>query len=195
MLRLLLVLFRLSALTKLVNKKTEQGFRGPAPYFDERYEGIMINGELRYRVYNRCGHDIGVYVSNGQQSLNIKPNSFAVLSVNDILYIESICNHKKFFSAKMLVPVDDSGKELSLEELGGFSDESTEVHHSTKEIETNLKKPFNAFKSWINKIEDPVELHEIWEVGKKMDLPASKLKILKAKLPNRDLLEEDGSEE
>ena len=155
----------------------------------------MINGDARYRVYNRCNHAIGVYVNNGQQSLNIRPNSFAVLSVNDILYIESICNHKKFFSGKMLVPVDDNGKDLSLEDIGGFTDEGTAVHHNVKEIETNLKKPFNAFKSWINKIEDPVELHEIWEVGKKMDLPASKLKILNAKMPNRDLLEEEISEE
>lgn len=155
----------------------------------------MINGDMRYRVYNRCSHSVGVYVNNGQQSLNIKPGSFAVLSVNDILYIESICNRKKFFSAKMLVPVDDAGKDLTLEDIGGFSDESTEVHHSKKEIETNLKKPFNAFKSWINKIEDPVELHEIWEVGKTMDLPASKLKVLNTKMPNRDLLEEEVSEE
>ena len=155
----------------------------------------MVNGDTRYRVYNRCNHAIGVYVNNGQQSINIKPNSFAVLSANDILYIESICNKKKFFSSKMLVPVDDAGKDLRLEDLGGFSDESATIHHSAKEIETNLKKPFNAFKSWISKIDDPVELHEIWEVGKKMDLPASKLKILNAKMPNRDLLNEEESEE
>jgi len=150
-----------------------------------------MNGDLRYRVYNRCNHAIGVYVNNGQQSLNIKPGSFAVLSVNDILYIESICNHVKFFSAHMLVAVDDNGKDLTLEEIGGFTDESTGKHHSVEEIEANLKKSLNAFKLWINDIDDPVELHEIWEVGKHMDLPASKLKILNAKLPNRDLLEEE----
>ena len=150
-----------------------------------------MNGDIRYRVYNRCKHDIGVYISNGQQSLNIKAGSFAVLSVNDILYIESICNKRKYFSGKMLVPVDDSGKDLSLEDIGGFTDESAPVHHNENEIESNLKKPFNAFKAWISKIEDPVELHEIWEVGKKMDLPASKLKILSSKMPNRDLLEEE----
>lgn len=155
----------------------------------------MINGDARYRVYNRCHHAIGVYVNNGQQSINIKPGSFAVLSVNDILYIESICNHKKFFSARMLVPVDDNGKDLSLEEIGGFTDESTEVHYNAKEIEANLKKPFATFKSWINSIEDPVEINAIWEVGKKMNLSANKLKVLNTKMPNRDLLEEEESEE
>ena len=153
-----------------------------------------MNGDLRYRVYNRCKHDIGVYISNGQQSLNIKSGSFAVLSVNDILYIESICGKRKFFSGKMLVPVDDSGKDLTLEDIGGFTDESAPVHHDDKEIEANLKKPFAAFKSWISKIDDPVELHQIWEVGKTMDLPASKVKLLNAKMPNRDLLREDSEE-
>ena len=150
-----------------------------------------MNGDIRYRVYNRCHHAIGVYVNNGQQSLNIKPGSFAVLSVNDILYIESICNRKKFFSAKMLVPVDDSGKDLTLEEIGGFTDTSTEIHYDADEIKANLKKPYAAFKSWISKIEDPVEIHAIWETGKDMDLPASKLKLLQAKMPNKDLLDDE----
>ena len=123
-----------------------------------------------------------------------KPGSFAVLSVNDILYIESICNRKKFFSAKMLVPVDDNGKDLTLEDIGGFTDTSTEVHYDVDEIQTNLQKPFAAFKAWINKIEDPVEIHAVWEVGKEMDLPASKLKILQAKMPNKNMLEIDEEE-
>ena len=150
-----------------------------------------MNGDLRYRVYNRCNHGIGVFISNGTQSLNIKPGSFAVLSVNDILYIESICNHKKFFSTKMLVIVDDDGKELSLEEVGGFTTESDNIHYNAEEIEANLRKSYNAFKSWLLKIDDPVEIHAIWEVGKNMDLPASKLKLLQSKMPNVDLLDNE----
>lgn len=153
-----------------------------------------MNGDARYRVYNRCNHGIGVYVNNGQQSLNIKPGSFAVLSVNDILYIESICNRKKFFSAKMLVPVDDAGKDLTLEDLGGFTDESSDVHYDVDEIQENLNKSYAAFKSWISKINDPVEIHAVWEVGKEMDLPQSKLKLLQAKMPNKDLLETEENE-
>ena len=148
-------------------------------------------GDQRYRVYNRCKHDIGVYVNNGQQSLNIKPGSFAVLSANDILYIESICGHKKFFSSKMLVATDGNDKDLTLEDIGGFTDESAEKHHDDKDIETNLNKSLKTFKAWIESIDDPVELHAIWEVGKKMDLPQSKLKVIQAKIPNEDLLADD----
>jgi len=155
-----------------------------------------MNGDTRVRVYNRCKHDIGVYVSNGQQSINIKAGNAPVsLAVNDVLYIEGICNRKKYFSSGMLVIESNDGKPLTLEDIGGFTDQSAEVHHEAKEIEANLKKSLNAFKAWISGIEDPVELHEIWEVGKKMDLPASKLKILSSKMPNRDLLDEEVSEE
>lgn len=155
-----------------------------------------MNGDTRVRVYNRCKHDIGVYVSNGQQSINIKAGNAPVsLAVNDVLYIEGICNRKKYFSSGMLVIESNDGKPLTLEDIGGFTDQSAEVHHETKEIEANLKKSLSAFKTWISGIEDPVELHEIWEVGKKMDLPASKLKILSSKMPNRDLLDEEVSEE
>lgn len=154
-----------------------------------------MNGEERFRVWNRCNHDIGVYVSNGQQSVNIKAGSFAVLTVNDILYIESICNHKKFFSAKMLVPTDDNNKDLTLEDLGGYSTPDTEVHLNEKEIETNLSKSFKAFKAWMDTVSDPVEIHAIWSVGKKMDLPQSKLKVIQAKIPNEDLLAEEEAAE
>lgn len=150
-----------------------------------------MNGDKRFRVWNRCKHDIGVYVSNGQQSLNIKTGSFAVLPVDDIMYIESICNQRKLFSAKMLVPVDENGKDLTLEDLGGYSSEDVEVHLNEAEIKSNLEKSFKNFKSWIETIEDPVELHAIWEVGKTLDLPQSKLKVIQSKIPYEDLLADE----
>ena len=158
-------------------------------------EQKIINGDSKFRVYNRCSHSIGVVMSNGILSANVKPGSFVMLSVNDILYIESICNRKKFFSMKMLVPVDENGNELTLEQIGGFTDASVEPHRDPDEIMELLNKPFASFKAWITKVDDPVELHEIWEVGKIMDLPASKLKLLQSKMPARDLLGEEASEE
>lgn len=149
-----------------------------------------MDGEKRFRVYNRCKHDIGVTLTSGQQP-NIKAGSFLPLTVNDILYIESICTKRKFFSAKMLVPVSDDGKDLSLEDLGGYVDEDSLPHMNDEEIISGLKKPFKAFESWLNKIEDPEELHAVYMVARTMDLPASKLKVLKAKAPNKDWLGED----
>lgn len=149
-----------------------------------------MDGEKRFRVYNRCKYDIGVTLTSGQQP-NIKAGSFLPLTVNDILYIESVCSKRKFFSSKMLVAVSDDGKDLSLEDLGGYADEDSLPHMNDEEITSALKKPLKAFETWLNKIDDAEELHAVFMVAKTMDLPASKLKILKAKAPNKDWLGED----
>ena len=149
-----------------------------------------MDGEKRFRVYNRCKYDIGITLTSGQQP-NIKAGSFLPLTVNDILYIESICQKRKFFSSKMLVIVSDDGKDLSLEDLGGYSDEDSLPHMNDEEITSALKKPLKAFEAWLNKIDDPEELHAVFVVARGMDLQASKLKILKSKAPNKDWLGED----
>lgn len=146
-----------------------------------------MNGDTKLRVYNRCNYDIGVTLTSGQKP-NIRKGSFLPLSVDDILYIESIARGRKPFSSKLLVPVGDDGKDLMLEDLGGYTDTYAEKHFSKEEIMTNLKKPFKAVENWLNKIEDPVELHAISEVALEMDLPGSKLKLIQAKVPNVDFL-------
>ena len=149
-----------------------------------------MNGDQKFRVYNKCKYDVGVKLTSGQAP-NIKAGSFLPLSVNDILFIESICTGKKFFSAKMLVAVDDSGRELTLEELGGYEDPYSPPHLSDEEITAALKKPAKAIEAWLNEIEDPVELHAIFEVAKGLDLPSSKLKVLSSKMPNKEWLGEE----
>lgn len=149
-----------------------------------------MDGETRYRVYNRCKYDIGVNLVNGQAP-NIRAGSFQLLTVNDILYIESLCSRDKFFSSKKLVPVDDNGNDISLEQLGGYPDDTVEQHLSDEEITAALKKPVKAFEAWLEKVNAPQELHAIYDVAKGIDLPSSKLKILKAKIPNKDWLAEE----
>lgn len=149
-----------------------------------------MDGEKRFRVYNRCKYDIGVTLTSGQQP-NIKAGSFLPLTVNDILYIESICQKRKFFSSKMLVPVSDDGKDLSLEDLGGYADEDSLPHMSDEEIISMLKKAPKVVETWLDGIDDPEEMHAIYMVAQSMDLPKSKLAILKAKAPNKDWLGEN----
>lgn len=149
-----------------------------------------MNGDIRLKVFNKCHYDIGVTLTTGL-STNIRSGSFAVLTVNDILYIESICARKKFFSSGMLSVVDDNGKELTLEDLGGYTDTYAEKHFDEDEITAYLRKSAAKLGEWLDTIEDPSELHAIWEVAKGMDLPASKVKLIQAKIPEKDLLKED----
>lgn len=143
---------------------------------------------MRYRVYNRTKHDIGVSTVAGI-SLNIAAGNFQMLTVNDMIFIENACRHIKYFAARELVPVDDSNKDVPLEEIGLYADPSSE-HISDEDIVSALKQSVKKIEAWIDGITDEVELHSIYMVAKDMDLPVSKMKILKAKMPNKDWLDE-----
>ena len=147
----------------------------------------MINGEQRLRVYNRAKYDIGVRLINGV-SFNIAPNSFQVMTANDIMFIESAYPDSKFFTRKLLMPVDDAGKDIDMSEFGFINAE--DVHKDDKEISEMLKQPAKKLEAWLATIEDDAELHAIYTVATEMDLPASKLKILSAKIKNKDWLGE-----
>jgi len=151
-----------------------------------------MDGDKKFRVFNRCKYDIGVNLMSGQQP-NIKAGSFIMLSVNDILYIEST-SKRKIFSAKMLVAVDESGNDVELEELGGYPDPYSTPHLNDEEIVDRLSKSAKVIAAWLKDIEEPEELHAIFEVAKTMDLPASKLKVIQAKMPSKDVLEDNEEE-
>ena len=149
-----------------------------------------MDGSKVFRVYNRCGYDIGVTLTSGVQPI-IRAGSFLPMSVNDILYLETIARGKKKpFSSKELVVVSDDGKDLTLEDLGGYTDTYSEKHFSKEEISANLKKSAKQIEAWLEKIEDVIELNSILDVAKSLDLPTSKMKVIMAKLPEADVFSE-----
>ena len=149
-----------------------------------------MDGMKMFRVYNRCNYDIGITLTSGQQPI-IRVGSFLPMTVNDILYLVSIARGKKKpFSSKELVIVDDSNKELTLEDLGGYTDTYSEKHFGEKEITANLKKSAKQIEVWLADIEDPSELYAIHKLAKEMDLASSKMKLIEAKIPDPDMFDE-----
>lgn len=147
-----------------------------------------MDGSTLFRVYNNMNYDIGITLSSGQKPV-IRSGSFLPISVNDILYIESIALRVKPFSSKMFIIRDNDNNDLTLEDIGGFSDPYAKKHYDADEIAANLSKNAKHISAWLKEIDDPIELDAIRDMAEKMDLPGSKLKIIQAKVPNKNLLE------
>lgn len=144
----------------------------------------------RYQVKNKTHHDIGVLLSTGNR-VRFKAGGHQFLTLDEIMYIESICAHTKYFSKKMLVPIDARGNELSMEELDCYINTDNNPYYDDAEIEARLKQSAAKIKAWLADIEDPAALDAIYRVAIKMDLASSKIKVLKEKMPEKDFLEDE----
>lgn len=153
---------------------------------------MMINGDERYRVWNRAKFSIGLKLMNGVE-MNIQPGSFQILTVNDIIYIEATFTASKFFGKKLLVITDDQNNEIAIDTLGLQSPDAN-AHQNDEEIIAHLKSSAKKLEEWIAAIEDDEELHAIYEVAKSIeaDIPLSKIKILKKYMPDKDWLDDLG---
>jgi len=152
-----------------------------------------MDNNVTYRVYNNANYDIGITLSTGQQRVIRAGTPLPYIPAEEIIFIESNATCKPF-SSKLLLIKDTNDKELSLEEIGGFTDPYAEKHFSPDEIAANLEKSAKFIANWLKDIEDPIQLDAIGEMAKKMDLPGSKFKVIQAKLPNKNMLEPDDEE-
>lgn len=145
------------------------------------------------KVYNNCRFDIGVIPLAGPtQARNIPGggNHFIYLTVDDILHIESNCSANPPFAKKKLIIRDENDNIVELSDLN-MMENPVDRHYTDDEIVSYLKKNMAQFTAWVNQIEDPAELYAVYTMAMTLDLPASKLKVLRNKMPNRDFLEDD----
>lgn len=106
------------------------------------------------------------------------------------MYVETLCSYgDKLFSTQKLKVVDRSGNVVNVENFGVAIAEETSVHNERDEIVKKLKSNINTFKKWINEINEPEELYDIYVIAKELDLNASKLKVLSDKLPEKNMLD------
>lgn len=147
----------------------------------------MVDTTKKYKVVNVCRFDIGVVFLNGV-GVNIKPGSFQMMSVDDILFCESICTDTKLFAQGYLEIRDERNQPVSIEEFDMVPASENEIHKQDSEIEALLKGNIKKMEAWLKTVDDKAELFAISEVAKKLDLPAGKLKLLKEKMPDTELL-------
>ena len=149
----------------------------------------MTNSNELYRVYNKTKYAIGVQFPDGR-AYNIRPNNFLLLDANDIAMIENQCRRKKFISQKMLVPMNEQDEPVDVMGLFRIQEaDEGDKHLDEDDLKVKLNQSIKKMEAWLNTVTDESELYAIWDAAKQMDLPASKLKILNAKIPNREWLE------
>lgn len=135
----------------------------------------------RVRVRNTTKYDIGLVTQTGL-GYNIKAGLFITMSRDDVEYNMALAP-KLFVKPAQLVVEDD---ELS-QSVG--IDSFKEAAISDAEIEKVLKGTAAKMKAFV---QENKENHHILEAlagkAEKMDLPASKIRVLQEVLPFRDFL-------
>jgi hypothetical protein len=136
---------------------------------------------LKYKVFNNNRFNVGIRFENeANREILIKPNSFVLMSEDDILYVDTV---SKLFS-KGILYVEDEDLMVKM----GYMEKNPNTI-SEDEIRKILKMPNNKMKEELSKIDAKHAIDKVIAVTKESDLPQSKLKIIKD-LFNVEIFEE-----
>lgn len=123
------------------------------------------------RVLNKNKFDVGITKMNGA-GMNIHPGSFALLSVEDVQWINSIC---PLFERGILRLSQEDNHVLT--EMGVHVDENPNVM-TDDEIRAQLAKPARSIDKWLSAISEDYVLANVADIAMGMDLAKSKLDVL-----------------
>ena len=135
----------------------------------------------RYKVYNARAYNIGLLLQNGTERV-VQSGSYTLLSRDDIEYVASIA--PRLFIGERQLRLDD--RKLAVE-LGFVKSEDTPVFGES-EIRKQLAQRPQSIKAWLESIQEPFLLDEVFRVAQQMDLPATKLQIVQEIFPDRPLV-------
>lgn len=131
----------------------------------------------RVRITNMAKHDIGLINQTGIE-YNIKAGMFITLGKDDAEYMVAMAR-KSFENGKLVLGDKELAADLGLttpDELNPNSEEAVR-----KALGGNAK----ALKKYVESIQEESLIEVIWEVANQMDLPASKMAVLKEAFPQK----------
>ena len=129
----------------------------------------------KVRVLNQTSYDIGLKLMNGAER-NIHGGSFIVLSRDDVEYVMGLAPKLFVAPCQLLVQDDELLQDF------GVAEKVDEVKIDREEIGRKLAGSLKSMKAWLETVDAPFVLDIIRQVADGMDLPASKQKVLDAKL-------------
>lgn len=131
----------------------------------------------RIRVWNDTKADIGLRDYRGIE-YNIKPKSFVMLDEDDVAYFVSIA--RCMFDEPHRLRIEN--KE-SAQKCGVDTEQEDITNHEY--IKKALNRTVSKVRDYIADINDPFLADVVVEVANEMDLPNSKMSILRDKWPEK----------
>lgn len=135
----------------------------------------------RVRITNTSQHDVGLINQNGVE-YNIRPGTFITLAKDDAEYMVAIA--PKLFATtehagELRVDNEEFAKDLNIAAPGDQTPADEAVIR--KALGGNLAQ----MRKYVGNIEDPYLIECVYQTAMKMDLPQSKMNILKEAFPQK----------
>ena len=131
----------------------------------------------RVRITNMAKHDIGLVNQTGIE-YNIKPGMFITLGKDDAEYMAAMAR-RCFANGKLVLGDAELAADLGLTSPDEVNPNSEEA------VRKALSGNVNALKKYVKSIQEESLIEVIWEVAGQMDLPSSKMTVLKEAFPQK----------
>lgn len=135
----------------------------------------------RVRITNTSQHDVGL-INQNHVEYNIRPGSFITLTKDDAEYMVAIAPKlfaTKDHAAELRIDNDELAKDLNIAGPG----DPTPADESV--IRKALSGSAKNVEKYVSEITDPYLIEVVYQTAKKMDLPQSKMRILKEAFPEK----------
>ena len=131
----------------------------------------------RVRITNMAKHDIGLINQTGIE-YNIKAGMFITLGKDDAEYMVALAR-RMFENGKLELGDKQLAADLGLTKQDQLNPNSEEA------VRKALSGTAKALKKYVDSIEENSLIEVIYEVAHQMDLPASKMAVLKDAFPQK----------
>lgn len=139
----------------------------------------------KIRVMNMQKFDVGIVTQDKPNGLNIKPGSFAMLSQDDVDYIMTISALFQKGILRIEAPIE---KEIM--QAVGIDVDKDPNFIDNEEIKKKLAGTAKSIEKWLDTIQEEYVLDRIYDIAMDMNLNMSKIKVLQAKMPAKNFLDD-----
>lgn len=146
----------------------------------------------KLKLVNPQKFDVGIRTQDRPMGMNIKAGSFVLVSEDDINYIATISS----ILQRGLLRIENTAgsKDDGAQEIAasiGIDMQNDPLFADEEDIRKHLSSTPKKIGEWLDTIVEPFMLDRIYDVAMSMDnLTAPKLKVLKARMPDKDFIGE-----